>query len=519
MTLEPPIAHAPSVRAGPRAWSAATRGAVVVILVVSVVARLPMMNGPPLGPHAFRQTQTAITVQAWLDRGFSFFHYETPVLGPPWQVPFECPIYQASGFVFAKLGVPTDLALRLASVLWFHASALLLLVLARRTLGETATVAALAVYTLSPFALQWGRAILIDYTSVTFSLGYLLATLSWAERPRRGVAVLAAVLGALAAATKLTTVAVVVPALLVVAYVALQRARREGIVAGTLVTLAVLAAVPLAVGVAWTRWADTIKAAAPATRWMTTTALTEWNFGSAERRAAPESWGAIFSRFKWITPGLFVLALVPAIGLVTHGRVRGTLRVVAATALAGLLLPISIFFNLYRVHDYYLIAIMPCAAMLFGIGVGELAAARIRWRRPVLALAALIAALTAQGPAHYATLAWKDYREEPLVALAAVVTRVTPPDGWVVIQGDDWSPRIPYLAHRRAFMIRPPEVPVDLVADRPEVATLVCARCAPELLARWPSRERVTAEGGFTVYRVHPAAAQARRLDSPPTIP
>src|SRR5262249_8160029 len=43
--------------------------------------------------HGFRQSQTAITVD-YLLKGGPWVNYETPVLGPPWSIPFEFPLYQ-----------------------------------------------------------------------------------------------------------------------------------------------------------------------------------------------------------------------------------------------------------------------------------------------------------------------------------------------------------------------------------------------------------------------------------------
>jgi hypothetical protein len=42
--------------------------------------------------HGFRQTQTALNVESML-RGDGFLHYDTPVFGPPWALPFEFPLY------------------------------------------------------------------------------------------------------------------------------------------------------------------------------------------------------------------------------------------------------------------------------------------------------------------------------------------------------------------------------------------------------------------------------------------
>lgn len=507
-----------AVRAPPSlpGWRTPPRVAVIVLLLGSFALRIPQLDGPPLGPHDFRQTQTAITVQAWLDHGFTVLHYETPVFGPPWRAPFEFPAYQASAFVFARLGLSVDLACHLAAVLWFHASAILLLLLARRYAGEVAAVAALAVYTLSPFALLWGRAVLIDYASVALALGYLLATISWAERPRPRAAAAAALVGALAGLTKITTVAMVVPALAVVGVDALRRARRDGtgaVRAGAV--LAAIAALPLAATGLWTWWADAVKRAAPATRWLTSHQLSGWNFGTLAQRLARENWGTIFDRMAFIAPGL--LASLIVLTLVAVARGPGKLRAATGAAALGLLLPIAVFFNLYVVHDYYLIAITPCLALLVGIGIAEVLALRLPLRAAALALMAVAAVHLAWPAYDYARSAYESFSADPLVALGKLVARATPPDGWVVIEGDDWSSRIPYLARRRAFMIRPPFVPVELVAGRPEVTTLVCAECASALLARWPTRELSGREAGFSVYRLGPAvAAGGPRADGSP---
>jgi hypothetical protein len=520
ITTPLPAAVSVSARARP-SWG--VRVAVLALVLGSAAARLPRLAGPPLGPHDFRQTQTAITVQSWLDRGFDALHYETPVFGPPWQAPFEFPTYQASAYVLARSGLPLDAALRVASLLWFYASALLLFHLARGFTGDAAALFALAVFVLSPFSFLWGRACLIDYASVALALGWLAATAEWAERRRLPAAAAAAALGALAAATKITTVPVVVPALAWIGLDLLGRARREGtgVVRPALVLVA-LAAVPFAAGILWTRWADAIKAAAPATAWLTSSALSGWNFGTLAQRLDPACWREILGRMRAVLPGPF--SWLVAIAGIAALRRRGQFGAATAAALLGVLLPIVTFFNLYWIHDYYLIAATPGLALLAGVGAAELLAIPLPGRGlvAVAAAAALFAERDAYRSAYrYADPAFADLRKEPVVAVAAAVTRVTPPDRWIVVEGDDWSSRIPYLSHRRAFMIRPPAAPVDLVAGRPEVATLVCAaECADELLARWPVRDLVTRVGGFSIYRLGTAARQgAARLDSGQPIP
>ena len=49
---------------------------------------------PILEQDAFRQTLTALTSYWMIEEGWSF-SYQTPVVGYPWKLPFEFPLYQS----------------------------------------------------------------------------------------------------------------------------------------------------------------------------------------------------------------------------------------------------------------------------------------------------------------------------------------------------------------------------------------------------------------------------------------
>src|SRR5271154_4345091 len=58
--------------------------------------------------HGFRQAQTAISAES-IRNGGPILRYETPVLGPPWSLPFEFPLYQALVALLARIfGTPID---------------------------------------------------------------------------------------------------------------------------------------------------------------------------------------------------------------------------------------------------------------------------------------------------------------------------------------------------------------------------------------------------------------------------
>ncbi|HLP08436.1 MAG TPA: hypothetical protein VK178_09730, partial [Opitutaceae bacterium] len=58
---------------------------------------------PGLLGHGFRQAQTALSIDAMKQDGFRL-DYATPVLGKPWAIPMEFPLYQ---WLVMRVGVAT----------------------------------------------------------------------------------------------------------------------------------------------------------------------------------------------------------------------------------------------------------------------------------------------------------------------------------------------------------------------------------------------------------------------------
>ena len=70
------------------------RGLTTLVLVLACWAMTRHLEKPMLGPHSFRQTQTAISTYYMAEDASVFADYITPVLGKPWRIPMELPIYQ-----------------------------------------------------------------------------------------------------------------------------------------------------------------------------------------------------------------------------------------------------------------------------------------------------------------------------------------------------------------------------------------------------------------------------------------
>ena len=362
-------------RAGCPAWV----GLIFLLLVLfSVPLRLPELGKPLLGRHNFRQTQTAITVWTFEETGIRPFGYQTPVFGPPWRVPLEFPTFQiaAAGLGFA--GMDIDMACRLTNILFFYLSALLLYLLCRHLVPRT-RVAEMAVvaFCWMPFNIYWSAQSMIDFAAVAFALAYTLGLLKWVEGPGRiplfGGTMVA---GVLAYLTKVTTMAAFLPLICgLVLTVVLPRISSAGHLSVFLRTrwrfvagLAVLIVTPVLFEHAWVRYSDHVKAGSPFTAWLTSENLVAWNFGRAGQRLLPANWSTIADHLGFGIPTFIflVLAGLGFVALCIHDQ-RG--RVLFLGSAAGVFVAIATFFNLYLVHDYYLIAVTAMLAVVVGFAL------------------------------------------------------------------------------------------------------------------------------------------------------
>ena len=232
-------------------------------------------------------------------------------------------------------------------------------------------------------AIEWSRAALIEYLALALAIGFALAGLRWRERQGTWWFVAALVIGCLATMVKITTAAFwIAPfALLGVWRDDAPATARSRIGAWTLTI------VPLVAGLAWTRWADAIKAASDATAWLTSTALTSWNFGTVAQRLEPDQWEHVVANVIYLGGGIALPLL--AIPILIFAVERRQLRFWTwiAVTLAG---PVVVFFNLYYVHDYYSTAVTASVAALVGGGFAALAAMRSAAARVVLVVAVAV---------------------------------------------------------------------------------------------------------------------------------
>jgi hypothetical protein len=416
------------------------------LLLIAAVAKLPTLSQPLTENFAWRQTQTAWTARIFHEQGIDLFHPEVPVHGPPWVFGFEFPLFQAFGAILMDLGVPPDLAMRTLGLITFLATGWLLYRLALRVSSPIVANAALAAFLFSPFGLLWGRTSLIEYLATAAALGYLLVGIRWLDGRRPLDFGLALIAGSAAVLVKITTGAFYLLPLL-----AYRSGERPVLLRDW--SVAALVAVPSLLGLAWTAYIDAVKAASPATAFLTTSQLTDFNFGTLGMRVDLDVLVPIAAAVFVGLTGAGIWIWAPA-GIAYVRRLpQGLfLSVLVALVLIG---PPLVLTPLYSTQNYYAAAISPVAALLVGLGFAW------AWERrhAFIGRLALVSGTALWAAALILTSSLWTMGYEPIVdrdgslAAATYIRDRTAPADWVVVGGRYWDPAILYYADRRGYML------------------------------------------------------------------
>jgi hypothetical protein len=419
-----------------------------IVLAVCMIAVLTWLtlNQPLLDAYGFRQTQTAIS-SYWMGHGHAaFFDYVTPVLGAPWIVPFEAPIYQWLAFLLSLTGIPLDASGRLVSLSCFFGAVWLGYRIIRRLLPDDSYAAELFVLLVlfSPLYLFWSRTFMIETCAIFFGMAWLFFAIRPLDRLAVPWLIASTPLGVLAALTKITTFPAFVAGYGIYAATEIVRTRRLAIAPLAAATASV--AVSLIAMLLWTAHADAVKSANPFTVQLVSANLSGWNFGTLNQRISAKLWQDVMP--TRILPDVLGYAW-PAllIGMVFAG-LRGRQSQLAAACAILFLVPVALFPNLIIIHDYYIVgsAIFGCAAAAFLIS--EVAAVGRRYWAAALVMA-MIGGSLLRIYWHQWPLATQPLATHPFYVAGELVRNNTPEDTALIVLGIDWTSEVHYIAQRK----------------------------------------------------------------------
>ncbi len=397
----------------------------------------------------FRQAQTALSAY-WIKAENDFsLAYPTPVLGKPWSVPMEFPLYQWTVVITGKLtGWGLTKAGRAVSIACFYlALPAVFLLLRRWNVAPGRRWLVLAVVVTCPLYIFYTRAFLIETMALMFSLWFWVAFERAVAGRSRGWLVVAVLAGTGAGLVKVTTFLLY---LLPAGWWAVTRlwAARKHEWKTELAWMAGAVALPFAATLWWLRFADATKALNPLGIAFTSTGLRDFNLGTTATRFSSELWAA---KAHIVGGQLTSLPVLLLCGLLVPLAARTRWREIVACGFffASVLV---IFPVLYTHHDYYYVA--NTALLLIGVGLVLVALAESSVPRWLVGLA-VVAVLGGQMwryQEHY--FPEQNHLSSGGSSLTRSLQALTRPDEVIVVIGQDWNSMTAYYAQRRAVMLR-----------------------------------------------------------------
>jgi 4-amino-4-deoxy-L-arabinose transferase-like glycosyltransferase len=413
-----------------------------LLVTLNVVAHLPFLSGPPLGHHAWRQSDTAALARNYFEIDSNFFRPRIDWLGNESGITgTELPIY--SWIVHLGYRAVGE-SLTLARSLTLACSCIALCALygiARRWLGVAGGLLAVLFLLWSPAFFYYGRNVQPEVPMVAAMLGGLWCWYVWRERGTWRWLAAAIVLMATGAAIKPQGMMVAAPAF--IDALGDLRQRRSPV-------LLVLAAGTLGPMLLWYRYARFITEAYgsfPYFGGFLYGLVRDPLAGPIAALTSPDFlWNVLLRDFR--TDYLSYAGFTSLLAGVWFWRSLQTavqLRLAAwiALGLAWLLLVSWMI----EVHEYYALPMLPALAMVAGHGVASLLA-----RTGVARAAAIVLILASPAMAIEMTARRVTGNLHPaLVELGARLTGAIPRDTPVII-GPDESPVVAlYHAHRRGW--------------------------------------------------------------------
>jgi hypothetical protein len=420
-------------------------------IVFGFLTRVQRLNDSLNEYFSFRQTQTAFGIKYFAAESWNPFTATVPVLGPPWKIPFEFPIFQFfSSLPVRFFSIEPGVSGRLLATIFFLTSAVLIFLILDKTHGLFVAKISMPLFLLTSFSLQWSSAVLIDWLSVALVLGGIYFCILHEEKGKNFTLTLlfAMILLAAASLTKITTTIPWVISFVI--YLLYKRAKKINHYL-TLITAISLTFVPTFM---WNMFADDVKSQNPFTKWLQSDELTLWNFGTLNQRFVFSNWLTILGRIDELILGstLFIFTIT----VVSLFLTKIDFSKLTFYCLVSLLGPL-IFFNLYLVHDYYLIAIYPAIIALLAIFVSqviELVQDRANSKIIGALLVGVIIFLTYVSPIGRSYVS--NFRNDNGIPVAAqMLSTKTFPESNLFILGCEWDPTLLYFANRKGLMLMP----------------------------------------------------------------
>lgn len=296
----------------------------------------------------FRQTQTALTT-FWISSS-SIFEFITPVFGYPWSIPLEYPIYQIIVSVLSDLSsLSLENSARLVSIFSFYLALLPIQYLLKDGIRDHLIF--YVFYLSSPILLFFSHTFLIESFSFLLSVSVLASFILFLEKKSLQTAFFFIFIATLCGLQKITGLMSSLIGCGVYSLFILYNTHKQEIVK-KVIALSIVFILSIILPVTWVIYTDESKLSSYITSFLTSDALSNWNLGTLSQRYDIYNFSKVFG-FRLILLG----GLVTLVARLIFYRLKPfhSNSVAISSLCVGFFGPI-VFFNLYLVHDYYMVA-------------------------------------------------------------------------------------------------------------------------------------------------------------------
>ena len=428
-----------------------------LVAIFAVYFFIRYSGQPILEAHGFRQTQTALT-SYWMIRDGWKLAYETPVVGYPWTIPFEFPIYQALVALISQAGnFPLENVGRLLSSFFLLACAWPAWQICERLhLSKSAFWIFVSLLWSSPFYLFWGRTFMIETAALFFILAatpYFIDLLT--DKPASKTVILFIFWTTLGVLQKTNTA---IPAMVIMALVVLTffLTKKPFKLPGwrTITIIFVSFFVPVLIGYTWSNYTNLVREENIVGQILTSWPLTKWMMGSFKMRFDPQ----VMKTIIWDRIILQNAGGIIGVAILLAGFVWGDskLRKLILICLALFIFPMVVFTNVHYIHDYY-----QASSILFLLaGLAISISSLIQKSMPKHFLQFMIVVFVLLSnyfwfSAGYGKTAGRkiDVSTNYLLSVSDVIRNYTDEQSAIVIFGNDWSSELGYYSERKSFAV------------------------------------------------------------------
>lgn len=411
----------------------------------------PHLNLPILEAHGFRQTQTAITAY-YIDNISDLFYYETPVLGYPWRIPFEFPLYQyITKIVSIYTGIELTLTGRLISLFFFIGIIYALKEINNelKLIDNRNEIFFFLIVALNPVYLFWSATFMIESTALFFSLMVGLYVIKLRLNYSYKNLFFLFIYMLTAGLVKLTTVA---PIILLSSVIFIFFCFEKHRVFNFIQIICIVGVVSIALSIVyfWISYSDLIKSENFFGKRITSSALSRWNYGEFGDRFSKDLWVDVIWKRDISSLPLSYFSIFFIIFGFFISRKCTKIYITLLTALY--ILPYAVFTNLHLVHDYYqysnriyLISIFILTTFTFFEKIKKV---QMSYLRSTFLISATLVFLNSN---YTDIILGKKQTFEKELNISNFIKHNTKPDDLIIVFGYDWASKIHFYSERKGL--------------------------------------------------------------------